>query len=430
MEEKLFGIYNNIKNKIIMSYTLSPKSSDFIGYPFEAYTYVKTEDFQRSNCAPGQNGSIVPFSKTYTSYISDDDAFNKSIQDESVFNAEGTANANSNGTCSVSCVSVNEVMYPYHLQGVHSNVIYGTRQGATRFIKGVIDGGLPINFPKSSNIVDSDAYLTAPVSPGTYYRPIVYSRNSMPNDLSMRLEVLSPINPCTPWSLSGIDIELDSPLGNTRARDASRYLYGGTGAGINGVIYVTKIHPNGNNLKYNVWFEPTASQKKLIGVITPPSGYNAAIGSAIHIAVSPSGVVVVTCVVARGSGSGENIDERRVLVYQVTKDIFGTPSGITEIYNDFTNIRLYTRETIIMGTTLAIFYTTFKGGYNPRDRMSTVGPDRIPEMTLGVNDLVLSAISTDTEIYVTVARSSSSGYTDHRLRKFTKGANSWVTLYP
>jgi len=64
------------------------------------YTYVKTSDFQKNNCAGfGETGSIVTFSKTYNSSISLADAQAQAAADDSVFDTQGQANANTNGIC-------------------------------------------------------------------------------------------------------------------------------------------------------------------------------------------------------------------------------------------------------------------------------------------------------------------------------------------
>ena len=64
------------------------------------YTYVKKADFQKNNCSGiGETGSIVTFSKTYTSTISIADAENQATADVANFNAQGQVNANTVGVC-------------------------------------------------------------------------------------------------------------------------------------------------------------------------------------------------------------------------------------------------------------------------------------------------------------------------------------------
>lgn len=85
--------------------SIGPKHSDFRGYPdtITERTQVKTKSFQRNNCTSGQNGSLVTFSKTYTVVGTTQDLNNMIEADSALFNSQGQAYANSNGTCSVSC---------------------------------------------------------------------------------------------------------------------------------------------------------------------------------------------------------------------------------------------------------------------------------------------------------------------------------------
>lgn len=84
-----------------MGYCLSDSPiGDFRGYPFETFTYTKTQSFQRNNCGGGQTGSFVEFSKNYNSSLSYEHAVYLAQQDTSTFNSQGQTYANSNGTCS------------------------------------------------------------------------------------------------------------------------------------------------------------------------------------------------------------------------------------------------------------------------------------------------------------------------------------------
>lgn len=78
---------------------LNPKLSDFCGYPFIEYKRTKTEIFFRNNCGSGQTGSGVSYSKTYSTYLGEDQLEQMILNDVATFNAEGQANANSQGTC-------------------------------------------------------------------------------------------------------------------------------------------------------------------------------------------------------------------------------------------------------------------------------------------------------------------------------------------
>lgn len=67
------------------------------------YTATRTTSFQRNNCASGCTPSIVPFTKTYTSSVSQQTADNLALND-TLFATEGEAYANANGTCTNCCI--------------------------------------------------------------------------------------------------------------------------------------------------------------------------------------------------------------------------------------------------------------------------------------------------------------------------------------
>ncbi|WP_113636111.1 DUF5977 domain-containing protein [Nubsella zeaxanthinifaciens] len=69
------------------------------------YTYTRTENFTKNNCDAGSDGSIVPFSKAYTSNVSLADATAIAMADPN-YNVLGQANANAGGTCSLSSAIV------------------------------------------------------------------------------------------------------------------------------------------------------------------------------------------------------------------------------------------------------------------------------------------------------------------------------------
>lgn len=63
------------------------------------YTYVKKADFQKNDCTGQDTGSILTYSKTYTSTISVGDAVAQADADVTNYNNEGQAYANTNGIC-------------------------------------------------------------------------------------------------------------------------------------------------------------------------------------------------------------------------------------------------------------------------------------------------------------------------------------------
>ena len=64
----------------------------------QQYSAARTENFQRNNCGAGFNGSTVAFSRTYTSYVNQQDANDKAANDPN-FETDGQQNANTYGTC-------------------------------------------------------------------------------------------------------------------------------------------------------------------------------------------------------------------------------------------------------------------------------------------------------------------------------------------
>lgn len=80
---------------------ISPAEVDFIEATETTppvYRSVRTAQFQKLGCGNGTSGSFVPYSKTYTSLISQTDADQQAAADTN-FNAEGQANANLYGVC-------------------------------------------------------------------------------------------------------------------------------------------------------------------------------------------------------------------------------------------------------------------------------------------------------------------------------------------
>jgi hypothetical protein len=63
--------------------------------------YTKTQNFTRNNCTPPEEGSIVAYTKIYTSYVSKVDLDAQVAADTVNYLIEGQAYANLNGTCSI-----------------------------------------------------------------------------------------------------------------------------------------------------------------------------------------------------------------------------------------------------------------------------------------------------------------------------------------
>lgn len=85
--------------------TIEPAEVDLIESPAfvdQTYIYVRKEYFAKNNCSvAGQKGTLVPYSVTYTSTISLDDAKHQADVQEAKFQGEGQAWANAQGSCIV-----------------------------------------------------------------------------------------------------------------------------------------------------------------------------------------------------------------------------------------------------------------------------------------------------------------------------------------
>lgn len=107
---------------------LQPQQSDFRGYPFTVYTETKSVDFQKNNCPGSQSGSWEEYSKTYTSYISEEDLQQQIADDAVAFNAAGQANANATGTCISGCNVTQRAPY-YIPAAINASQIWANTSG-------------------------------------------------------------------------------------------------------------------------------------------------------------------------------------------------------------------------------------------------------------------------------------------------------------
>lgn len=92
-------------NVTIRKNSIEPAVVDFLEAPGGSpttYISVHREDFARNNCGSGQSGSLVPFTKIYSSEVSQEAADALAVADEAAFQTEGQAWANAQGFCSAS----------------------------------------------------------------------------------------------------------------------------------------------------------------------------------------------------------------------------------------------------------------------------------------------------------------------------------------
>jgi hypothetical protein len=101
---------------------------------FGYFVLVKTQNFTKACTSPAA-GTVVPFSKTYTSYVSQADAQAIADADAATYNSQGQANANANGVCHINHIvlNANEQATPFadlnseiKLNGVHLTTMNGT----------------------------------------------------------------------------------------------------------------------------------------------------------------------------------------------------------------------------------------------------------------------------------------------------------------
>jgi hypothetical protein len=138
------------------------------------YTYTRTADFTKNSCDAGDDGSVVPFSKDYTSNVSLADAQNIAMSDPN-FATLGQANANANGTCSLSRAVVTlELTAPGYQSG--ANNVFGVRISSNV----ALDQSVTVNYTYQGGGTGS---ITLPAGstendPGTY--PIVLGAADTP----------------------------------------------------------------------------------------------------------------------------------------------------------------------------------------------------------------------------------------------------------
>lgn len=180
-----------------MALCLTPKQSDFRGYPFEVFTYTKSEQFRKNNCTGGQQGTFVTYSKTYTSYISEIDLQAKIQADSTNFNNEGQAYANSNGSCSSSCVVLNK--RPYSIAGISNSQMWfdsiftGTDDSLliTPYSKSAVLGGSSL---AQNPVYNNNSYLSLPYP--YYSASILYNVRTVNNSVYLFSKASSSIGAC------------------------------------------------------------------------------------------------------------------------------------------------------------------------------------------------------------------------------------------
>lgn len=191
---------------------LQTNHSDFRGYPFEEFTEVKTRQFQKNNCSSGLSGSWVTYSKTYTSYISEDDLQNQIYSDEANFNSEGQANANANGTCSASCQTTLLSPYSYRPISVNStNVWVNLVQPYTK-IEFTTPGILPSKNMLINNVdvggsdsTTSSVTTMWPHNNANKYYVFNHMRSSISPGSPIRLVIFDTTsNPCVSYEFNSI----------------------------------------------------------------------------------------------------------------------------------------------------------------------------------------------------------------------------------
>lgn len=97
---------NNIRTYSDFWGLTAPDSmSEFYGKTAVTFTASRSGTFTRNNCTAGYTAGSITFSKSYSSTISQSDADNKKAND-TAFNTEGQAYANTNATCTIPAVTM------------------------------------------------------------------------------------------------------------------------------------------------------------------------------------------------------------------------------------------------------------------------------------------------------------------------------------
>ena len=328
-----------------MAYTIEPKASDFIGYPFEEYTTVANELFYKA-CPTGQSSEGIRYSKTYTSYISQQDALRLRDEDSVNYNSEGQAYANANGTCSSGCIPETTVVLPSKFHGITSNNIYGFANGSSFvYPRSIIDSKGSFNIQASINSSKIGSYMTSPTVSTIYYNPYT---SIITQYKTLHFDKFTPGSPCSQWSSADILIGLDGLLatqgdyGNNNISKSTYYLYEGLG-GPEGIIYVTIS----TKKLYKVWYKNLVSGSiTQIGSMVPNSSYEYG-GYGVDTQPYHQNDINIghgdgSIVISIKSWSPSDVFQpakRRVQIYEVLTNVSREPSSINEIYNDFTTSR-------------------------------------------------------------------------------------------
>jgi YD repeat-containing protein len=126
---------------------------------------ARSGSFTKNNCAPGGTGSAVSYSQPQGAYVSDisqDDADNQGL---ALFNANGQANANSNGTCTFSSIARSGTFTKNNCApgGSGSNVDYSQAAGAVTSTVSQADAdaqGLAVFNANGQNNANANGYCT------------------------------------------------------------------------------------------------------------------------------------------------------------------------------------------------------------------------------------------------------------------------------
>lgn len=326
---------------------LQPNQSDFRGYPHIEYTQTKSQSFNRNNCPSGQSGSSVVYSKTYTSYISEADLMLKIRSDESNFNAEGQANANSQGSCSTSCIVNNSTLTAYETMALSSTQIW------------LKDSNNRIRQPLSkSTVLSGGSYSEGPLLRNTgifgwtgWKSPYPYTNNTTAYMLTpmegnaygmmLRTVNLSTGNACSAIPSGTLIFTAKSP-GGWALQDAL-FLS-------NGILFLIGYNYSGGIKNLDVVWHPFGGTSTIIESIQRPHNYKYYARSS-RIAYNGS-----TAFIMASFASKNNSKRTRTAIFQVNF-VGGTPSSVTQtVPFDYSNQGLKVITGCHAGTKLFFIY--------------------------------------------------------------------------
>lgn len=397
---------------------------DFRGYPFISYTRIVTEEFQRNNCGSGQTGSYVPYSKSYTSYISESDLETIIIQDRAAFVAEGQSNANANGSCSA-VIPPRETLIgsrPRKIVGFDSSYIYGTpvenTGGIYRYPRAIIDaGGVTTGELMHNSKAETIDWFTNVIDPSRLLDVKQLQSGSIMYDTTVTVDYYNTTNPISsPTGTKTIVL----PAGRVRTGYVTHFSFRTwTGNPKNGLYLIYPIFNNYSSME--VMFYPDTGGEVNLGIIQATRSLDF-IGRPPRF--SSNGHNIYITYVSYNNSGYWTYEKGNLEVVRINNDSSEKPVSLTKIYDDYSNQDPITMAACGRGSNFLVFYR--EGG--TRKVLSIIGA-AIPNPPNAGSDPIDWAVGDSNIVYCTAGdRSTQSGVTLTRIFRLNAN-NTWTTLY-